>query len=304
MLGGGLIVSRFVHYAAVLALFGGALFPIYAGSGLPSTEARLAAWLRHTLAAAAILGLASGVAWFLLTAASMAGDLKSAIDLGVLATVVRSTNFGPLWLARLALILLALLTLWKKRNLPERTVSAVSGLAVAALAATGHARIPGGWGGAFHALADATHLLAAGAWLGGLWPLGVCLVWARRTPDTTDDLDAGRMLSRFSGIGLAAVSVLVISGVVNSAYLVGSLDGLFASDYGRLLLAKVVLFMAMATLAAANRFWITPALLSGQSAGDPRWLVRMRRHVLFEQILGIGVLAVVSVLGTMEPSAG
>jgi putative copper resistance protein D len=304
MLGAGLIVSRFAHYGAVLALFGGALFPVYAGSGLPSTEVRLGAWLRRMLAAAAILSLASGAAWFLLTAASMAGDLKSALDLGVLATVVRSTDFGPLWLARLALILVVLLTLRAPRNRPARSVIAVSGLSVAALATTGHARMPGGWGGAFHALADATHLLAAGVWLGGLWPLGVCLAWASRTPDTADDLDAGRMLSRFSGIGYLAVGVLVVSGVVNSSYLVGSPGRLFGSDYGRLLLAKVALFIAMAALAAANRFWITPALLSGQSAGDPRWLFRMRRHVLFEQLLGIAVIAVVSVLGTTEPGAG
>jgi putative copper resistance protein D len=299
MLEPGLVVSRFLHYASILGLFGGALFPIYARA-MPPTQAKLATWSRGWMIGSVILGLASGLAWFALTAASMAGDLRSALDPNVLMTVVRSTSFGPLWLARLALVAGVLLAVLIRRRRPATWTTVIfGGLALAGLAGTGHARLPDGVGGVIHATADAVHLLAAGVWLGGLWPLGVALTWASRTAGAEDDLEAGRMLSRFSGVGYVAVAVLVASGLTNTWYLVGSVAQLSDTDYGRLLVLKIALFVTMAALAAANRFWITPAMLSGRSSGDPRWLARIRRNVALEQALGVLVVCAVSVLGTM-----
>ena len=65
------------------------------------------------------------------------------------------------------------------------------------------------------------------------------------------------------------------------------------------LLLKIGLFAGMGALALANRFWITPGLKRG---GDPAiWLPRLRRQVMAEFALGIGVLAVVGALGAMSP---
>jgi putative copper resistance protein D len=299
MLDAGLIVSRFVHYVAVLALFGGALFPLYAGDSVDPTPTP---WNRRWLAAAAVLAFASGIAWFFLTTASMAGDPSSAFDASALMTVITSTDFGPLWLVRMALILATLwLTAASPRRAPRWTAPLVAGLALAALAGTGHARVPDGWRGIVHVAADGAHLLAAGIWLGGLWPLGLALAGSARTAGTDDDVPVGLLLSRFSGVGYLAVGTLVLTGAISAWLLVGSLGQLIGSSYGRMLLAKVAIFLAMVGLAVANRFWVTPALMSGRSAGDARWIGRVRRHVLLEQALGIGIIAIVSVLGTTEP---
>ena len=76
---------------------------------------------------------------------------------------------------------------------------------------------------------------------------------------------------------------------------------LATTTYGRLLAFKLALFAAMLALAAANRFWITPALAQ-QTDDAPRWVARLRRHVFAEQALGLAVLMLVGVLGAQAPS--
>ncbi|MGH7024696.1 MAG: copper homeostasis membrane protein CopD [Caulobacteraceae bacterium] len=304
MLTAGLIAARFVHFVTLLALFGGTLFPRYACERGGRASYRMVEWLRGFALAAALLALASGIAWFLFTAASMADDLASAGDPQVLASVIQATTFGPLWLARLALLLVAAaLILFRPRSARLGwIVPALAALALMSLAGTGHAEVPGGWQGALHAAADAAHLLSAGVWLGALWPLGMAL--ARNGGSRgVDDFAVGRLLARFSGVGLLAVVALVASGLVNAWYLVGSANRLLTTTYGRMLMVKIALFLTMAALAAANRYWIMPAFASARSAGDPRWLDRIRRHVLFEQLLGLCIVGAVSVLGILPTAS-
>jgi putative copper resistance protein D len=199
-------------------------------------------------------------------------------------------TFGPLWLARLTLILLALVFAAIGSARLGWLVPTLAALALASLAGTGHAGLPGGVAGVAHRFADAGHLLAAGVWLGGLLALATLLAGA--------DADVGRLLLRFSGVGYAAVATLVLSGVANAWFLVGSIERLVGTPYGRLLLVKIALFLAMAALAAANRFWITPRFAA--SPADARWLSQIKRHVWLEQGFGLLVVAVVSVLGVLQ----
>ena len=113
---------------------------------------------------------------------------------------------------------------------------------------------------------------------------------------------SGELLMRFSGVGYVAVAVLVVTGVVNSWFLLGSIEALTSGVYGRLLLLKLALFGGMAALAASNRFWITPRLHRADADGIGLWLHRIRRHVAAELALGLLVVAIVAVLGTLQPS--
>jgi copper resistance protein D len=103
------------------------------------------------------------------------------------------------------------------------------------------------------------------------------------------------------------VATLIGSGLLNSWFLVGNVSGLVATPYGQLLLVKLALFAGMLALAVSNRFWIVPSLTKAP-AGDPSastaWTARLRHHVLGEQFLGLMVLLIVSVLGTMRPAIG
>lgn len=104
-------------------------------------------------------------------------------------------------------------------------------------------------------------------------------------------------------MGYVAVATLIGSGLLNSWYLVGSISNLLTTPYGQLLIVKLGLFAGMLALAAANRFWLVPALSRDSSqaliAGQ-----RLRRHVIAEQALGFLVIVIVSLLGTLEPAIG
>jgi putative copper resistance protein D len=106
-------------------------------------------------------------------------------------------------------------------------------------------------------------------------------------------------------MGFAAVAVLVGSGLLNSWFLVGSLAGLATTPYGQLLLVKLCLFAGMLALAALNRYWLLPSLIRQNAVGQSaKWLSRLNRHILGEQALGLFIILIVSVLGTMQPAAG
>ena len=175
----------------------------------------------------------------------------------------------------------------------------------ASLAGTGHAQIEEGWVNVIHVGSDAAHLLGAGAWLGGLVPLGFILLdYSARNGEPIVDVD--RILLRFSSMGYVAVATLIASGLVNSWFIIGSVSILLKTLYGQILLGKLAFFAAMLALAAANRFRLVPRLIETRAgSGAPAvWLGRLRYHVLGEQFLGLMVLPAVSVLGTLRPALG
>ena len=189
------------------------------------------------------------------------------------ATVLRETRFGELWIACALLLIVVAATLrW-------RVIATVAaGLVLAVTADTGHA---GAEGGLVHLGADAIHLLAVGAWVGGLVPFAMAM--ARP--------DSAVIAWRFSTLGTVCVGLILVTGGVNGWFLVGNLHALTGTDYGRVLLLKLALFAIMLVVAAINRFRLTP-----QAA-----FATLRRNALIETALGLAIVIIVSVLGTMAP---
>jgi len=232
-------------------------------------------------------------------------------DHEVLWTVLNETNFGGVWMARM---LLAVIILCVTAVRPFRVATAgrdvvpafLAAVLLASLGGTGHAQIGEGWMSIVHVASDAAHLLAAGAWLGGLVPLGFILLnYSIINGEPIVDVD--RILLRFSSMGYVAVATLIASGLINSWFLIGSFSSLLETLYGQILLGKLALFAAMLALAAANRFWLVPRMIetrAGASREPSVWLGRLRYHVLGEQFLGLMILLAVSVLGTMRPAIG
>lgn len=309
MLDFGLVLARLLHCAAMTTLFGASLFSLYAyADGEPAT---LGNWQRPLLLWTAVAAVLSGLFWFVFSAASMAGSLSDLADADALWTVVRDTGFGIVWTGRMLLAVIIVVVTAIHRFLPtplaRKLASPIlAAMLLASLAGVGHTQIDEGWAGFVHVLSDTAHLLAAGAWLGGLIPLAYILA---RPSDTSSDLATiEEVLLRFSGMGYVAVATLVGTGLINSWFLVGSVSNLVGTSYGQTLLAKLALFAAMVALAAANRFWLVPAISNVRRGASDHsstvWLRRLRNHVLGEQFLGALILLVVSVLGTMQPAIG
>jgi putative copper resistance protein D len=304
MLDAAEVASRFLHYAAVTMLFGAVWFFFRELPAEPKAEgSTLRTPAGSWLIGLVILAIASGLAWFAFTTARITQTLSAAVDPQALADVLRETDFGPLWSTRILLTIVMFAVLARRTMLPSRSVNAlhvgISAALLASLALTGHARAEEGAVASLHVLADALHLLAAGLWLGGLLGLFVLLTPAR---SGRDDKDAIEALRSFAGTGSIAVATLIVTGVINTALLVGSIEGMVSTTYGRLLLCKLALFIAMLSLAAANRFALVPHLCQPQPL-RVRTLAVLKRHVLIEQIAGLGVLMIVSVLGALAPPA-
>ena len=113
---------------------------------------------------------------------------------------------------------------------------------------------------------------------------------------------AREVVLRFSTLGIVSVGTLLTTGIINTWAIVGSLTALAGTDYGRLLLFKVALFLTMLSLAAVNRFRLTPILQQKPNASAATDAMRhLRAHTILEAALGLLVVAVVGLFGTMSP---
>jgi putative copper resistance protein D len=196
-----------------------------------------------------------------------------------------------------------MLGVWRvhSQSSAENPLAVLAAILLASLAGVGHTQVREGMSAIVHIAADAVHLLAAGAWLGGLLPLGMVVAFCRTKRVSNDD--AVFVLSRFSGMAYLAVAALVASGAINGFFPVGSWSALIGTSYGQLLLLKLGLFGLTLCLAAWNRFWLVPALAKAPNVDESELVcTRLGLHILAEQVLGVLVLAIVSLLGTLAPA--
>ncbi len=301
-----LIAARAVHYASALSLAGVfAFLCLIAGSG---ASPRLHRQLLAVAWASLALALLSGGAWLLFLSTQMSGQpIAASLTQGAVATVLTRTRFGQIWVLRFALaVVLAVLLLipvpWR-RGFWRWSGLAFAAAMLASLAWAGHGGATPGRPGELHLAADMLHLLAAGAWVGSLIPLALLLAEIRRSGDS-DAAAARRAVVRFSILAAISVVVLFTAGLVNTWFLAGTVPALIGTGYGRLLLAKIAIFITMVTIAAVNLLRMTPRL-AGASA-DRRPLIRaalghLRRNALVEAGLGLCVLAIVAILGILPP---
>jgi putative copper export protein/mono/diheme cytochrome c family protein len=267
--------------------------------------------LLRLLWVSAAVGLVSGVLWLLLQAAEMSGrTLGDAASAEIIGPALWRTQFGHVMLVRLVLALalagcLAALRPRQPLRVRIRLLQAASipgALGFVALAWAGHAAASAE---VVHLVADAAHLLAAGIWLGGLAGLAALLATAGARPEPAWLGVIAQATRRFSLLGTASVATLLVSGIVNSWFLVGTVPALLGTAYGYLLLIKIALFGLMVGLAAVNRFRLTPLIggRGGQGRADSSAsaIRRLRRNTLAEAALGVLVLVIVSALGTVPP---
>jgi putative copper resistance protein D len=301
-----LIAIRFVHFASAMAPFGIGAFRLYAFAGAASVDGpardSFDALLARAVLPTALVALLTAVAIIPCVAAEMASSTALAFDPATATAVMFGTEFGHAWCWHVgfAVVLVALAVMPRQRWQPTAATLAAL-LLLASLGWVGHAAMDMG-GGTSHEINQMAHLTAAGLWLGGLAPLGILLRRAVR-PDGAAYVPLARVaLPHFSQIGYVAVTLLALTGTVNSVMLVGSFRALVETPYGRLLMVKIGLFLIMVGLALVNRFRLVPRLSGSGQAIVP--LRALYRSVIAEQALGLAILAVVAVLGTWPPANG
>jgi len=303
-----LISARALHFAAAISLAGVFGFrclvadPAIRRSGLdPGIAERMNRRFRGLAWGSLALALVSGAAWLAATAATMSGQpLAAVLGSGMLTTVLTQTRFGEDWLLRLGLAAAVAVCL-VIRPVPAWRWLAL-GLAsamLASLAWAGHGGATPGAPGTLHLSCDILHLLGAGFWLGTLVPLELLLAEAGRTESEPWLTTARIATRRFTALAVVSVSALVIGGLINTWFLAGTVPALLGTDYSRLLLAKIGLFLAMLLVASINLLRLTPRL--GEAGAAVATIVQLRRNALIETALGLGVVGIVGVIGTMPP---
>ena len=261
-----LVLARGLAVAALLSAFGALVFRAVV---LPRVAARVpeaAGFGRAVLRLARGslgVGVAALVAWGAVQTVAFAGPGLDWAGFGrAWPTVLRGTLFGHLLLGQLAAVVVACVVLprW-----PGAALGAVT-MAVVLQAGHGHGWSSDGGPGLLGA-ASAVHLLAAGAWLGGLAPLW--LVVRRGAPRT------GALAARwFSPLGKWCVVGIVGSACVQGWALVGGIAGWVGTAYGGVAGLKVALFGVLFGLAVLNRYRWAPRLVGAAPEAARRQLLR------------------------------
>jgi putative copper resistance protein D len=312
-----LIWVRIVHFAAAISVTGALLFLTFIAEpafrkldGAAKIAAVVRSWLTWIEWSGLVLVVLSGAAWLVLKAAEM-GDVPwpAVFSEDLVPMVLSGTDFGQDWIARsiLAAMLAAALLAARPARAYYRPCLIVAcvlafGL-IGTLAWAGHAAATGDGLGPVHIVSDILHLVAAGAWVGALLPLALVLGAALVRPGTPSIAIAREVVLRFSMLGIGSVGALLATGVVNTWVIVGGLTGLTSTAYGRLLLFKIALFFAMLSLAAVNRLRLTPVIQHNSHAvAGPKALRRIRMNAVLEAAIGLLIVAVVSLLGTLSPT--
>ena len=313
-----LIIVRDFHLASTVIVAGIIFFDLFIVAPIwqmkPPFRAAQASFRSSTgkiLRISLAVSIASALAWLWLLSMRIGHkNFDNVITDGTVWLVLSQTQFGLAWQMRLLFGALLAAGLWLCRNAgtarTARGLTILSGLLASAylgsLAFAGHGAEGVGFWQNIHLTADFLHLIAAGLWLGALIPLVLLLVYLSRFQEDGWALAAARAGSRFSSLGILAVGVLLVSGTVNAAFLLGGMHSLIDTSYGRLLLLKVVLVAAMVSLAGVNRQYLLPRLSNSPADEASGTAQRLIRSALVEIALGLAIVCIVGLLGIMAPA--
>jgi putative copper resistance protein D len=296
-------LAHYVEVSAAMLIFGAALFPFY--TKIDRRPAQWPAIEACLLAAALSFAAAAAVA---LKIAEVTGNAANLLHTGELNEFFFATSFGAVWLSRLALsnLLFAVTLIFVIKplrpefltRLRDGSLLLLSGLVLLCFAGSGHASATVEPNSVLAMAWEGGHLLAAGAWIGGLLPLLQAL--AHNTDDHAGRTLSVRLLRSFSWMGQITVALLLLGGFATLLTLLGlwniTMEAFLASHYGSILIAKHSLIAAILVVAAINRFVLLPRL----GAGTAR-LSQMRQAILLECILAALVIAAGTVLSQSQP---
>ncbi len=132
-------------------------------------------------------------------------------------------------------------------------------------------------------LVDFLHLAAASVWLGGLLALGLALAQSSGEPNV--------IVRRFSKVALASVVLLGATGVLRAFGELRTVGQVWSTGYGRVLIVKTVLLVALVAIGWFNRYRLIPRLSFDA----------LRRNVAVELTLFAALVAAVALLTDLRP---
>lgn len=148
---------------------------------------------------------------------------------------------------------------------------------------------------------DLVHLVAAAVWFAGIVGLAVVLPVAWRGDKGSRLRLLAPAVVRFSKVALISITIVFVTGAVNSFLHVGRLADLWSTSYGRMLSLKLLFFAAILAFGALNHFVLrhrlTAALERGVRTDEERVF---RKVIVFELVLALAIVASTAVLTNLS----
>jgi copper transport protein len=254
---------------------------------------------RHRVLTLAVVAGALAVGLGVVALERQVASVGSGLGRGssVLDDLLFSSRWGHLWLCQqVSLVALTCTALFLRRRWNPVLVgaAAIGAAAVVSLEALGsHAAAAARpW---LAVTVDALHVGAAAIWLGGVAAIAAS-VW----PEHAGWREAVSLVSacrrRLAFVAGGSVAVLAITGLYSAGRQIASVDALLTTLYGRTLLVKTGIVVAVGALGAVN------ALLLRRLARGGR--VKIRPTLLAEAAVGALVFLAAGVLTASTPARG
>ena len=239
-----------------------------------------------------------------------AGLINEAVDsfggdssiIGAMQEILAGSPFGLLFLLRL-LIVVSLITLWGFQAKIGSTSwwlwtsVLLTGLLLLGRSLGSHAAATEVANPALGVGLDFAHLTAATLWIGGLLAMlvGVVTIGKNNTDATT------HVLLRFSNLAILTVGLVGVTGIYNVWLEVGSIDALWDTSYGGVLLLKTGVLAPILALATLNLLSVRSISVVSDRLGFLLNLVRISRERLMgaEIALAFGIFGLTAVLANL-----
>ncbi len=272
-------ILKVLLYFSSFGSVGSFLFSLHLGRELNADQQAYCDYLTHR---GTLIGAVISLLMILSVAGNLGGDLASIIDFLLLKLAIESKS-GVGYLTAFAGFALMLIAQSQREN-AKRFVLMIGSIAILiSFTMSGHSQLDGILTQSLLIL----HLFGITFWLGALLPFRwICL--------QSDTRNIERVAHRFGIIAIGYVGLLLSSGLGYAYLLLEEVSLFFTTQYGNVLLIKIVLVGGLLSLAALNKFKLVPSI----ETNPLQTVRRFQRSVQFEIALAIVILIASSLLTT------
>ena len=276
------ILRTFIYFS-VLTTIGTILFSLHFSNFFDNI---VKVYCQNLIKKFSIFGLFIGLLVFLSVAGNLGGDFQSVIDISLimLSFETLSGKSAILLTTGFTLIIFSILD-YKFFPVLFKTLGILSILF--SFVIIGHSTLKG--------ISTQTllilHIICISFWLGSFLPLRyMCINKNFRNLIVISE--------KFGFYAIFYVAILVIVGLVFSYILVGSIDGLFSTIYGNILLLKFILVSILLSIGALNKLRLVPYLKIDYKVGK----YKLKKSIEIEGIISLIILILTSILTTSLPT--
>ena len=272
-------ILRVFLYAASFVSVGAFLFSLHFAKHLTVAQK---AYCNNLTFKTALVGVVTSLLMVLSVAGNLGGDIASVIEPIMLQLALESKSGVAYLTAFLGFVgILMAHRLGGYANTVGLLVS--SATILLSFTMSGHSQL----GGFLSQSVLMLHLFGIAFWLGALFPFR----WMCLQPDPHN---LSVVAHRFGVLAMGYVGLLLSAGLGYAYLLLGDVFLMFATQYGNVLLVKIVLVVALLLLAALNKFQLVPSLELRQTTA----VRRFHRSVQFEIAIALIILTASSLLTT------